>query len=365
MKQGQLARGLADATVAQMLREFIKKILAVMEGEEDTDQLQTLGHGMATCIKEATENCLTVEEVLGLVQSALKLMKESFDRREDAHKRRTAGDIDEDEDEEIDGELDSDTYVRQRLQEIVGAVMQTQRQAFLQSCIAPVQELMGRLLASKEEGDALLGVWIGCDFAEHLGEAGVPYWPIFMHALMDGLGHKDPDLRQACAYGLGRAAAAPSFAQHAVGAASRLAHALQDPKATKKKNRLATDNAAAALGMLASRHGAAIPQTEQYFSLWLQHLPLTHDEEEGLKVHRLLHQLVVANHTALLGASGEHLGRAFGVLAEVYKGDASDDELNEAIKQLCTQLGRARLEQLPLENKQKKRVLRLAKDAGI
>jgi len=84
--------------------------------------------------------------------------------------------------------------------------------------------------------------------------------------------------------------------------------------------------------------------------------------EEAVKVHKQLCELINAKHVPLIGASGEHLGKCFAVLAEVYKSNSADDEINAAIRTLMAQLGEQGLAAMPLNEKQKKKVHRVVRD---
>merc|ERR1719359_2785740 len=71
MREGLQKRGSADGSmVAQLLREFIKKLAVVMEKENeagDCEQLCTLAAGVAEAIKAAKDACLSAAEVQQVV----------------------------------------------------------------------------------------------------------------------------------------------------------------------------------------------------------------------------------------------------------------------------------------------------------
>merc|ERR1719161_3142738 len=128
----------------------------------------------------------------------------------------------------------------------------------------------------------------------------------------------------------------PPFAQYAPTAYAHVVAALQDPKAQKKKNKSATENLAAALGNLCQHQIAVLPAAADGsgWQLWLGHLPVTVDTEEGVKVHKQLATLLAQQHPLLLGPSGERLGQCVKVLVEVYKGTSADDDVNAMIRQI-------------------------------
>merc|ERR1719316_1491820 len=113
-KDGLQQRGQTDLTmVTQMLRQFIAKLAIVMEKEEDCEQLCTIAGGVADAIKAAPNDCLTMLEMTQVVDLTLKLLKESFDRREELKKKEGQG-------------------VRLKLCEIAGALMATHKTLWIQ-----------------------------------------------------------------------------------------------------------------------------------------------------------------------------------------------------------------------------------------
>lgn len=139
-----------------------------------------------------------------------------------------------------------------------------------------------------------------------------------------------------------------------------LAAAIQHPKSKKKDKKLATENLTAALGQICELQPTAVQPA--HWELWLMHLPLVADEEEGQKVHGQLLRLLQAQHPALTEPA--KLTRALEVLAIVYKTDASTDEINAGTTALFVAAG-AQLEQMAAgwTEKGKKRLKRIVRDA--
>jgi len=360
-KEGLQQRGQADmSVVTEMLRQFITKLAIVMEKEEDCEQLCTIAGGVGDAIKAAPDNCLNQVEITQVVDLTLKLLKESFDRREELKQKEKQGEVDEDDADEIEGQKEADESVRLKLCEIAGALMKTHKALWIQVGMPKFSQLVQTLMTNKD--DQLLGIYVACDFLDHVGEASQQVWPLFMPFLLESLNHKSEDLRQACAYGAGVAAKIPAFSQYATQAVTRVVNGIQDPKAQKKKYKTATENLVAALGKICQFQGPSVPMVEAQWAIWLANLPITADAEEGVKVHKQLCELINAKHVPLIGANGENLGKCFAVLAEVYKSNSSDDEVNAAIRTLMAQMGEAGLASMQLNEKQKKKVHRVVRD---
>jgi hypothetical protein len=364
-KEGLEQRGSADLSmVSEMLRALIAKLGKVLEEEEDTYQLQTLAGGMAEAIKAAHANALAAKDVDDVCALSMKLLQESFERRAEANKEVQKVEDDDDEKEEWEMQKQADEQVRLKVAEIAGAVMKTHPDLFMQSGLERYATALPTLLSQKE--DVILGIYIACDMLMYLGERAVTVWPVFIPKLLEGLQAKDEELRQACAYGVASGAPYASFAQYAPTAYAHVVAALQDPKAQKKKNKSATENLAAALGNLCQHQIAVLPAAADGsgWQLWLGHLPVTVDTEEGVKVHKQLATLLAQQHPLLLGASGERLSLCVKVLVEVYKGTSADDEVNGMIRQIVSGLqGQGTLQGLGLQKLEKK-IARVLRDAS-
>merc|ERR1719353_1247532 len=364
-KEGMELRGSTDfSMVSELLRALIQKLGKVLEDEEDCYQLQTLAGGMADAIKAAHPNALQASDVESVSALSMKLLEESFQRRADANKEVQNVEDDEDEKEEWEMQKQADEQVRLKVAEIAGALMKTHPDLFMQFGLPRYAQALPTLMSQKE--DVIPGIYISCDMLLYLGERSVAVWPSFMLKLLEGLQSKDEDLRQACAYGVANGAPHPSFAQYAPTAYGSVVAALQDPKAQKKKNKTATENLAAALGNLCQHQIAVLPAAADGsgWQLWLSHLPITMDTEEGVKVHKQLATLLAQQHPLLLGASGERLSLCVKVLVEVYKGTSADDEVNEMIRQIVNGLQtQGTLQGLGLQKFEKK-IARVLRDAS-
>merc|ERR1712187_602142 len=101
-------------------------------------------------------------------------------------------------------------------------------------------------------------------------------------------------------------------------------------------------------------HQAAVAGVEaQLWTGWLSGLPCQEDEEEGVKNHKILLQLVASEKSEVLN----QLPKLFGVLVDAYKTDMADKETSCGIAQLALKIGEGKLQQLAasLSEKQQKK----------
>lgn len=364
------ARQITDTSaLAQMLRNALMKVLAVIQEETDCEevdieQVATLSEGLAKCIEEGPEQSLTGFEVGTLVTKCTSLIEESC-RRRDAHdKKKKKGKVDEDEEEELQKQKEQEEELRGNVLQITGKLMQKQSKAFLE---ANGQQQLGMMLTflfgSKKDGDDRLAALLACDFLEFLPEhpATLELFPTIMQKLLAGAQDlQDDELRQASAFGIGLAAALPAFAAHAGQVATTLGAMIEHPKSKKKAAKTATENLVSALGAICDKQAQAVQP--QHWELWLQRLPLTADEEEGQKAHALLLKLLAAQHPVF--QDPKRVSRGLEVLATVYKSDAVTEETNKGTVALFAQVG-AQLDAMSASwsDKAKTRTKRIVRDA--
>jgi hypothetical protein len=190
-----------------------------------------------------------------------------------------------------------------------------------------------------------LGLFLACDLLQHLKEKSEPAWPIFMDAVFKALTDKDPDVRIPALYAVNLAASIPSFSQAAPQAFTTVAKIVgaKEPKKREEKAKVARDNAVAALLALAKGQANMCPPGIKPWEMVVSKLPLMEDYEEAAKVHKIVADLVLAQHGGLLGAQNEHLGKILSALAEVYSVEYlcekdTDEKIRSIFKMLPPEL---------------------------
>merc|ERR1711865_317702 len=112
----------------------------------------------------------------------------------------------------------------------------------------------------------------------------------------------------------------PDFGEAAPQAFKTLAQLVSAP-APKKRNerqKIAVENAVAALLMLARYQAVHCPPEIPAWQLVVSKLPLKEDNAEARVVHEAIVDLVAEQHAGLLGKDNAHLAKVLSCLAEVY-----------------------------------------------
>jgi len=357
--------------------EFLKRVLPKFEADQiDTSALKTRTDGVSACLNRAGPGILSGEQVRHLCQVAMRLLDESFRRREEGLKERKAA-AQEDEDPDMGEDEGEEQALRVSLCEIAGSIMKHHPDAFVAEGLASYLALVQKLAQpSASVDDRKLALFVACDFLDHLGSRIIAQWPQFLPQMLEDVLHPDAELRQPACYGLSLAAKDQAFAPLAAEAAGKLAEVVtQSRKREKKKSERVTqacaDNALSALAQLLLSHQAALlagggaGAEAHYWSVWVQGLPCQEDEEEGVRNHAILLRLVQQERPEIVGDGGQNVSKLLAILVDLYKTDMVDEETSKGIGQLTMRIGSARLEQYAAQYtaKQRKKLLRITEEA--
>jgi hypothetical protein len=321
-RAGAKDRGQPPTIAQELLRTFLQRTCQAMAQDTDPDTLRDAADGMAECLKNVGPGSLGGAELLQLVEQLFKFIDDSFERTKKAEqdkKQETAGapaELQADEDDE-DTTLDDEETCRRSLEEALGATMEVAPEDFLQ-CLPVCGQKMQQWLSAKQH--RTLALFLACDLILHLKEHSVSQWPVFMPAVFSALQDSDPDVRTPAAYAINLASPLEAFNEAAPQAYKLLGQIVGGPAPKKRddKGKVALDNAVSALLALAKEKPTLCPAEIPAWQLVVSKLPLKEDEEEAKKVHKLVCDLLLAEHAGLLGG-GSHVGPILSALAEVYK----------------------------------------------
>lgn len=384
--------GLIQKTdVRQLVGEFLKSTIAAMsktpelesaEGEA-LSSLQAQATGISGVISKAGEGVLAQDEVTTIVTLCVMLIKTlgvtKSEPAESAGRKRKgkAPRIDDDDNDDLDVEEGTATRqsARVSLADVAGALMRSNREEFIAVGLTPFMDVVKELLQpNASDGDRSLAFYIADDVVEFIADRSTPHWNTFMEPCLRGLTDKNAIVRQYAASTIGNGARQPIFAQMAPAAASAICQILTKQGERHRRRRaakadalqaaLALDSCILALGRICEFQEQTLGvHAGAAWKCWLTNLPLRYDQEEGLKAHKQLLDLVVRQHPLL--TSAENLPKVFGVLGEVYKGNLSNKTLDKEIVATVTAAADTVRQIMPnLAEKQAKRLEAMLKDGS-
>eukprot|EP00747_Dinoflagellata_sp_TGD_P163549 gnl/TRDRNA2_/TRDRNA2_182325_c0_seq1.p1 gnl/TRDRNA2_/TRDRNA2_182325_c0~~gnl/TRDRNA2_/TRDRNA2_182325_c0_seq1.p1 ORF type:complete len:1131 (+),score=275.97 gnl/TRDRNA2_/TRDRNA2_182325_c0_seq1:73-3393(+) len=341
----------AKALIVNLVRTFVDKVGADLNGADDPGDIGPMADGIACVIRNGGQGCLETEQVKLLCKLSLGEIHKSF-QREQASAGQTLGkksqEQDEDEEEDADGDDDVDEpECRIGLAAVVGSCICVQPEAFTSQVWPTLQPLMQDWLALKG-GKAgvrrVLGLHLAVDLCDHLKEKAVPIWPVFMDSVLEAVEVKDADERNAGAFAVNLAAEVsafgPAYGARAYGALGRSLQTIKVKKNDEDGQR-AQDNTVAALAQLTLSFPELCPDVDACWRLLLSKLPMKVDLKEGRKTHRKLFQEVSKPNGGNLGSS---VVPVLAYLADIHgHTDHCDDELSTSIARSFASLPEATL----------------------
>jgi len=311
-------------------------------------------------------------EVLQLVRQLFAMINASMQRsslQEKASKEYDASapaelQGDEDDDEKI---AEDEGQLRISLQEALGAVMESNAEQFLQ-CLPECSLNLTNWLQVKQY--RIIAMFLACDLVKNLHKESQPTWPVFMPCIFQSLSDKDVDVRIPACYLINLAAPFPDFSEAAPQAFKQLAQIVNAPAPKKRKERqkIALENAVAALLMLARHQGVHCPPEVPAWELVVQKLPLKEDNAEAKVVHEAIVDLVIEQNPGLLGKDNAHLSKILSCLAEVYcQEEVCTKETDTKILQVFQNLPQSKVVELArgFTEKQQKRIEKMLTGAVV
>mmetsp|Transcript_27176 Transcript_27176/g.69007 ORF Transcript_27176/g.69007 Transcript_27176/m.69007 type:complete len:306 (+) Transcript_27176:3-920(+) len=283
---------------------------------------------------------------------------------------------DSDAESEADDGFVSKQSVRFCLADVAGALMRSNRTDFAEVGMPIFMEMVKQSIQpTSSNGDRSLAFYLTEDMVECLGELSIPAWNIFMEAACMAIADKCPAVRQYASSTIGSGAKQSIFSQIAPVAASQLAKLLQKHGERHRRRRavnseakqiaLSVDAAIRALGMICEHQEANVGgDSTQAWRMWLQHLPLRYDEDEGQKAHAQLLELVVRSHPVV--TAPEQLPRVLAVFADVYRTRFSNGVLDKEIAAAVARAGSGPVQRFASElpERQQKKVEQMLKEGG-
>mmetsp|Transcript_100420 Transcript_100420/g.183203 ORF Transcript_100420/g.183203 Transcript_100420/m.183203 type:complete len:1116 (+) Transcript_100420:87-3434(+) len=379
---GQLCHGAREAgqaqVVSELVGEFMKRIIPKLEAPVvDPEAVKTRVDGVRACLKEAGPGILGNEQVRHICQLMIKLVGDSFMRRDGAagksKKDAAVADEDEDTDAEEDASEEEEALLRQAACNCATGIMEHHADLFLTEGLPLYLPLIEQLLqTSGSSEDHQLGLYAVSSLFEHLGERVVPHWPAFLPQLFQDIVSEKGDIRAAACYAVSFAARQSAFSAHAGETATRLAEVISRTRAAKSKKKsdklqqMAADNALSALMEILLHHEGTVEAGKtELWGAWVAGLPCQEDNDEGVRNHGTLLQLVQKEKPEVVGAGGAHIPKLLAVLVDIYKTEMADDITSWGIGRLLVKVGQTQLETFAasFSEKQKKKLLRAYREA--
>ncbi|XP_064638859.1 importin-5-like [Lineus longissimus] len=311
------ARIRGDQYLAEMWAFIAPNLLKAVETEPENDILGEIMHSLAKCIENMGNGCLTAEQLVELMRVLDKIIKEHFQKQAERQEQRKDEDYDEVVEENLMNEDDEDIYTLSKISDVIHALFGTYKEAFLpyfELLIPHFTKLVGH---EQPWPDRQWGLCIWDDVLEFAGPHSVKYREFFVPHMQQYICDKQPEVRQAAAYGIGVMAVngGQEYAQFLAECMQALGNVIQDPEARSPENINPTENAIAAVSKIL-KHNHGNIDVNEVLPHWLSWLPVWEDADESVHIYNYFCDLVEANHPVLLGENNSNVPRILAIIAE-------------------------------------------------
>jgi len=322
--------------VGSMWEFILPSLLKAIESEPEKDIQAEVMSSLAQCIERIGKGALAQSHLEELISIITNLLNTHFKRQEDRQEQRKDEDYDDVVEESLLNEDDEDVYILSKISDIVHALFGTMGAEFL-PVFDQLLELFVRLLKPDSPWpDRQWGICIFDDLLEYTGPIAVKYNQYYIQALLTALTEKQPEVRQAAAYGIGVMA---MYGQNAFSDTLKLALPLlfaiiQDPESRNLDNINASENAISAVTKICKYTQGTVVDITNVIPMWTSWLPVWEDTDEAEHIYSYFCDLFESQHPGLFGENAANLSHLVAVIAQVFNLEITkkDSELHNRLK---------------------------------
>jgi hypothetical protein len=305
--------------------------------------LITLMEGLDKCIDTAGPNVLTEEQVLSVTVVLYNLIFLSLRRTRSDNEARIQCEEDASSDDDgfqfehdmLDEETESNLQVA--ITDVTGKLMKNYDQIFFSKGLNLFVPLVAELLENERSFDEkCLGVFIVCDWVEHMGALLKPeHWALFGEKVVNFLDQDNLQLRQASCYCIMFAARCDIFGPLLAPAATKMMHILTAVTPEIRRNKqnsstvVAADASAFSLAAILEKGDPSLGEQflTQGWGVLINYLPVVTPEGEAVRLHQqVLDGLIKRNKYITNGGDSTSIVKVLAKLIDVYKTDDMSEE---------------------------------------
>ncbi|KAK3384805.1 armadillo-type protein [Podospora didyma] len=281
----------------------VDKLLEVLTAEPAIDTLAEMYQCFYEAVSVIGTACLDAQHMtrfIDAVHSTLEDYMERVAQRAEESENAAAEEV-EDDQEELLMAIEDDQTLLSDMNKAFHCIFKYHGSIFLPSW-QRLLTIYRSFLQSDDPTQRQWGLCIMDDVLEYCGPDSARYAEYIQPPLLAGCADSSPAIRQAAAYGIGVAAhrGGSDWTQFVGGAILPLFNIMQTVDARSEENVYATENACAAVAKILHYNAAAVPEIDSVIAQWLNHLPVTNDEEAAPYAYAYLTELITKNHPAVI-----------------------------------------------------------------
>ena len=320
--------------LSTMTKTFLSALLKSALDEYEPIPTQAEVEVMKEIIEE-TGKCLNKEEIIKLFEGAMRLMKESNDRKTTNKDVEYEEDVDEIEIEGMKDENKQENELQLEIAQLIGILFKTHPDDALCLVNLLYPNFLGLLLKCEaDDHQHRLGLFIIIDMVEFFGYSRIPnLYPEFVNFILNYSQERETGVRQACLYGIGIIAVNagdyyPKIAERCYNSLMEAINCELPPNTDKKLWKIAKDNGISSLGKTIKYQGRVFPDLNKIVKIWLDNMPLEKDIEEGKIQNEFLADMILNSTALIMGGNGENLEMVLDIIVDVVNTDQVNEEIS-------------------------------------
>jgi hypothetical protein len=329
----EVAKSKGPEFVGAMWRFCLKDLLKAVETEPEADVLSELLFCLSRCIECLGGGCLTEKDLEEIFDLLNKHMGKHFEKAEERDEQRKDEDYDEELENDLVNEHDEDTFILSKVSDVLHAAFGTHKEIV----VPYFEKLLPHLLKLLEHGrpypDYQWAICMFDDLIEFGGMGSMKYQQYFLQPMVLALGHQEPEVRQAAAYGFGIMGmyGGTGYAQTCADSLPFLAKMIDTPgsRATEA-NLAATENAIAAVAKILKYNNSRV-DVGQILPSFIGWLPVSEDKEECPHIYGYLCDLIESNNPMVMGENGANVPHLVAILVEAFHLEALIEETEKML----------------------------------
>jgi len=188
-----------------------------------------------------------------------------------------------------------------------------------------------------------MGIFLVDDMIEYLGQSLLQsIWKDLAFILVTYSNHEIPEIRQASVYGIGifSKQTEAGFDAYADTLLIKLDTAINISIGDndEEEHGHSKDNAISALGKIISFQGNHVKNIDTWIKKYLDYLPLSYDEGEGVVMHELLCNSIKEKHELFIGKNYCFLDQIVRIFSTIHKTKLTNESIDKSIVEITKQL---------------------------
>ncbi|XP_067944804.1 importin-5-like [Watersipora subatra] len=335
------AKELGEEFVQSMWDFILPSLLKSIESEPEQDIQAEVMSSLAQCIEKKGKGALGDPHLQELAGTITTLLDDHFKRQEERHEQRKDEDYDEDQEENLKNEDATDVYILSKISDIIHSLFGTMGSDFLPVFEHLLNQFVRLIKPDAPWSDRQWGICIFDDLLEFTGPTAIKYQTYFLQSMCAALTDKQPEIRQASAYGIGVMAmfGQKAYNETLTAAFPVLCTMIQDSNSRSLENVNATENAISAVTKMCKYAPESINVVE-VIQLWLGWLPVWEDTDEAVHVYGYMCDLFESQNPSLFGEDGCNIPHLVSIIAQVFNLEVieRDNEVYARLKRCITSL---------------------------